>query len=498
MRKIKYTIIACLALVFSCQDAVDIQQVGNITPDVAFTTVQDLNDGLNGIYNNYDYTQEIAMGAYTDEVAVGIASGGQGFNDALAFQLNPASDASVAFWANGYFALNRVNVLIEAAQFVEPEAGEEAQYNNILGQAYALRAYAHFTLLSYLTTDYADDNALGVPILDFVPSIDIQALRNTNGEVYDVIESDLALANNLLSEQSNTTFVSRDFVKALRARMAAYRQDYTTAANLAQELLNAYPLANRTDYQLMFLDASDAEVIFKLQRTVGDAYDGQGSTGSVFAGGWAGANFAFTNATIGGGAYYEISRGLFNLLNIQDVRYDVNVAPTSIVSPDYQNADDFVTEDVLVIQKYPGSEGQPLMNDLKIFRSSEMLLILAEARAAEGNFNGSSNSTASLIKQLRDARFGSDQDLPTYSSQAEAFAAILDERRVEFAFEGHRYKDLKRLGQRANQGVERDPLDCAFNGQCTLPATDFRFTLPIPLIEFNGNPGLRDQQNPGY
>jgi len=71
------------------------------------------------------------------------------------------------------------------------------------------------------------------------------------------------------------------------------------------------------------------------------------------------------------------------------------------------------------------------MNDLKVFRSSEMLFILAEARADAGDLAGA----AALIKQLRDARFGSDQALPVYASQADAFGAILDERRIELALE---------------------------------------------------------------
>ena len=124
-----------------------------------------------------------------------------------------------------------------------------------------------------------------------------------------------------------------------------------------------------------------------------------------------------------------------------------------------------------------------------------MLLILAEARAAQGNFSGA----AQLIKQLRDARFGSAQPLPTYGNQAEAFAGILQERRVELCFEGFRYKDLKRLGVAANRGVDRNTIDCTTqSGACTLPASDFRFTLPIPIVEINANPGIREEQNPGY
>jgi hypothetical protein len=127
-----------------------------------------------------------------------------------------------------------------------------------------------------------------------------------------------------------------------------------------------------------------------------------------------------------------------------------------------------------------------------------MALILAEAYADRGDLNGATNSTASMIKMIRDARFGTAQDLPSYNSQQEAFAAILNERRVEFAFEGHRWKDIKRLGARANQGAERDPMDCTRFNACSLSFNDFRFTAPLPIDEFDGNPGLRAQQNPGY
>jgi hypothetical protein len=292
-------------------------------------------------------------------------------------------------------------------------------------------------------------------------------------------------------------YVSKDFVTALRARIATFRGNYPEAATLAQQLVTKYPLATRAEYEGIFNDVDNTEIIFKLERTLNDNYDGQGATGGISAGGWAGARFAFVDATLDGSPYFEMGRSLFNLLDPADIRYDVNVAPTSVIDPNYLTSADPSESDKLVIQKYPGSGGQPLMNDLKVFRSSEMLLILAEARADAGTFNGTS-STASLIKQLRDARFGTPQALPVYANQTEAFAAVLNERRIELAFEGFRYKDLKRLGERANQGVLKDAVDCAFNGACSLSASDFRFTMPLPIVEFNANPGLREQQNPGY
>jgi hypothetical protein len=32
----------------------------------------------------------------------------------------------------------------------------------------------------------------------------------------------------------------------------------------------------------------------------------------------------------------------------------------------------------------------------------------------------------------------------------------------------------------------------------TLKAKDYRWAMPIPIREFNVNPSLKDQQNPGY
>ncbi len=482
----------------ACNDAIDIDQPGRLDAEAAFKTVADLQSGLYGVYDRVDTSGEIAFSSiFTDELSIGFDNGGQGLAD-YAFVLNAGSTAPEVFWVGAYGAINAANRLIEAAQLVTPEADEQTQYNNILGQAYALRALGHLFLQNYFSTNYEDDNALGVIAMDFVPTIDQLLLRNTNGEVYGLIIADLDRANSLLdNDTSDPTFLNKDGILAMRAVTAAYRGNYTQAATFSQQLLDKYGLANRAEYEAMFLDTDNTEIIFKLERSVGDNYDGQGNTGSPEAGGWAGARFAFVDATLAGSPYFEMGRSLFNLIDPADIRYDVNVAPTSVIDPDYATNNDPAL-DILVIQKYPGSEGQPLMNDLKIFRSSEMLLIRAEAYADAGSFNGATNSTAALIKQLRDARFGTDTTLPVYASEAEAFAAILDERRVELAFEGHRYKDLKRLGSRANQGVNKDPIDCAFNGACTLPSTDYRFTLPLPIIEFNANPGLREQQNPGY
>jgi hypothetical protein len=417
-----FLIFGVFAGLVACNDAIEIDQPGRLDADAAFQTVADLEAGLFGVYDQFDLSPDIAFQSiFTDELSIGFDNGGQGLAD-YGFVLNAGSTAPEVFWTNGYDQLNAASRLIEAADIIEIEEGEQALFNQVLGEAYALRAWGHFILLSYFSTDYTDDSALSIINLDFVPTIDQQLLRNTNGETFALIESDLTQANSLLGNATDdVTRINKDFIIALRARIAAYRQDYATAASLSEQLIAKYPLANRAEYEAMFLDESDGEVIFKLERTNNDTYDGQGATGSPAAGGWAGARFAFVDATLSGSPYFEMGRSLFNLMDPTDIRYDVNVAPTSLIDPDYEINQNPAT-DILVIQKYPGSEGQPLMNDLKIFRSSEMYLIRAEAAVA----GGSLDDAAELIKDIRDARFGTDTALPSYGSATEAYAAILD------------------------------------------------------------------------
>ena len=481
--------------VASCNDAIDIDQPGRLGADQAFATVNDLQLGLLGVYNGFDHSSEIQFNAlFTDELSIGFDSGGQGIgNGTYGFVLNPGSAISSALWNRYYGTLININLLLEAAAAITPDAADQDQYDDIVAQARALRAYAHFQLLAYYSPDLTDDSAPGVIAVDFVPAVTDQLPRNTTGEVFAAILADLSAAAPNLADATNATFISQAFVTALQARIALYRRDYTTADGLAASLLSSFDLADRAGYVDAFTDNGTDDIIFKLERTINDTYDRQGATGSANAGGWAGANFAFVNASIDGSPYFEAGRSLFNLFDTNDIRFDVCFHPTSLINPDYATDADPRTTDILVIGKYTGSEGQPLMNDLKIFRVSEMQLIRVEAAIASGNLAGA----ATLMKELRDARYDVAQPLPSYASAQAAYNDLLNERRKEFAFEGHRWLDLKRLGADAGQNVQRDPIDCAINGACTLSSTDFRMqALPIPLVELNANENI--SQNAGY
>jgi len=481
-KNIVFSLMSIFLIFSSCEDAIDIEQPGELNPDLTFETVNDLRLGLNFVYSAVSNNTQIALSSiWCDEVGIGFANGGQGLDGEYSFVMNSGSFQPNGIWESNYDLINFANRLLAGAANVTPNSDEVDQYNDIVAQARALRAYGHFQLLSYFSTDLSDDNALGVILLDFVPSITDQLPRSTNGEIFELINNDLDFADANLADNTDVKYITKNFITAFRARMALYRKDYVNAQIYAQQVIDAVPLATTAQYPLIWADLVNSEVIFKLERTTGN---------SLIGGLW----FS-VDETIGGSPFYEVGRSLFNILSQGDVRRNVLVGPTSLIDPDYATSTDYRNTDILLLNKYPGSEGFNRLNDIKIFRTSEMYFIKAEAQVADGQLV----AAAQTLQQLRSNRYVSNlPSLPTYASAQVALADILKERRIELAFEGHRYLDMKRLGITSNQQFDRDPRDCEAATLCVITSDDYRLTLPIPATELAANAAIRQQQNPGY
>jgi len=486
MRNIKYFRIAVLMLIavsFSCDDATEIQQDGFLGPDNAYNTVSDLQSGLNGVYARYlpdnggngSGGEIYHSSVFTDEIKAGVASNGQG-SQLYDFIIDNTSTGSASYitWQDNYRMIARANRVIEAFNVVPISASEQNNADHIRGQLLGLRALGHLKLLEYFAPDYGNDESLGVINLDFVNDVNDQLPRNTFGETVAFIKSDLAAAGPLLDPgQASNIFINIDVIKALRTRLALVEGDYPTALTLSNQLVADYPLANRAQYLQMYQDTDDTELIWKLSRVSGD-----NDVALLF----------FFNFISPDDGYLEVSNELYNDLSetAGDIRLDatVNNEFSTIEGVNSPN-------NILVINKYPGSADGQATNDIKVFRSSEFWLIKAEAEARAGNLAASATS----VKTLRDARFVTATDLPTYANLTMALTDILSERRKELSFEGHRYLDLKRLGRELGIGIDRNPVDCAsFQAECSLPSTDPRFTLPIPQAEILANSNI--QVNP--
>ncbi|RDI16060.1 RagB/SusD family nutrient uptake outer membrane protein [Flavobacterium sp. AG291] len=492
MKNFKVLLFVAVASLFAgCNDAIDITQPSELLPIDTYETVEDLKLGLNGAYAAIPGENIIKFTSlFTDEVKLGVSNGGQGTDGELAFVLNNTSGDAASIWLSNYYLINLSNRIIAGAQNVVPNDeidGEDTdRYNTILAQAYFLRAFGHFQLMSFFSEDMTNDSALGVILMDFVPTTKVQLPRNTNAEIFALIDSDLTFAEANLNDGiaggmfANKTGASKAAIKALRARMALYRGQYDLALSYVNQIgvPGSLTLATKgttltnSQYVAMFLDTNVNEIIWKLERTVDSD-----ATGNFYQ------IWASVNSTTTGSPFFEVSTALFNQLAASDIRRQVVIDPSA--APSYT---------IRPVGKYSKSESQNLLGDIKIFRNSEMVLIAAEAYANNNDFT----NVAAMVNRIRSVRFGNTSgNIAVPTTSEEAWRAILNERRIEFAFEGHRYLDIKRIGAKAGVNVDRVASDyVTVGGLIDLPVDDYRWRLPIPRDEQAANPNI--QQNPGY
>lgn len=496
---------------------------GSLTDDVAVQNSTGLRKVMNSAYNLMTNREDIVFSSvFTDEVGIGYANGGQGIADNWIFFLNQSSFSPNEIWDGTYFALSRINRVITYADRLTPvDAADAENIARIKAEALVARALCHLKIMSYFSPDPKSDAALAGILSDHIITTSESNLpRVTNGAFYTLIHADLdnaiAIFNSLTIPLlpadpvavTPTAYASINLAKGLKARAYALKGDYTNAEIWADDVLatsGINPAATQVDYNKVFFtdnEPANTEVIFRLKRT-----PQQNTQDSNLHNGW-----ASVRPNLAGSPFYEVGRSLFNVLNSNplDFRRKTVVAPSSIIDPNYATSADYLNTDKLIIHKHGGvaagtttaatTAANGFNNDHKIMRISEMYLIKAEARVAAGDLAGAANA----VDALRDKRFVANQPTPVYADATAAWKAILDERRLEFAFEGYRFIDIKRLGVLAGiSGVDRDPADYTSSSTnypaanpVNLPLSSFKWALPIPQDELNGNGGI--QQNPGY
>ncbi|MBC7651715.1 MAG: RagB/SusD family nutrient uptake outer membrane protein, partial [Deinococcales bacterium] len=254
---------------------------------------------------------------------------------------------------------------------------------------------------------------------------------------------------------------------AVQARVALYAKDWATAISNATVVINALPLASRTVYPTIWKDQSQSEVAFAVL------------FGAEFTSRLAGDVYSPTTGT--NRSQHEGNPSLFSQIDeTNDIRFSTSVtrgfSTTSLVRSNSR----------LVVTKFLGKGSlRDGLVDWKAFRTSEMYLIRAEARA-----NSSQEVLAlSDLNTLRAARInGFVAGVETGSALSDAIAL---ERRKELFMEGHRWFDLKRTTRSINRGTITAPTT-----QSILAPTRREWVWPIPQAEIDANANM--VQNTGY
>lgn len=525
MKKIFGLLFVSLSLLVSCDnDLLEPFTPGSLTEEVAITKSSDLVNLLNASLNIMTNREEyVFTSVYTDEAAPGFNNGGQGITGDYIFLMNFTNDSAGAIWNSNYAALARINRVIQFSGTVVPvDAADAELIERTKAEALVLRAICHLKIMSYFSTDPKNNGALAGVLADRVILSTEQPQRTTNGVFYGAIHGDLDAAITLFDSNTapayanKTYYPSKVLAQAIKARAYALKGDYTNAELWADTVITTSGISlatSATQYNAIFHthnEAANTEVIFRLRRTV--QQNGQGTN---LQNGWC----SVANRR-NGSPFYEVSRALFNHfggydqsnanpLQNPDYRLKTNVFLTgtattnSLIDPNYTTSTNVRNTDIIVLQKHGGQTATTSTNganpDFMVCRLSEMYLIKAEARAQASDYTG----VASALQTIVNARYTTPIVVATPGSAQAAWKAVLDERRKELSFEGFRFIDLKRLGTLAGAGLDRDASEYASSAwnfpagnPANLPVTSYKFTLPVPEDELNGNPGI--QQNPGY
>jgi hypothetical protein len=374
-------------------------------------------------------------------------------------------------WRYYYTLINNANNLIVN---VPKATGSQLDKDNLMGQAYAVRAYCYYNLVNYFQHTYkGNEEAPGVPIYT-VPAIEGKA-RSKVKDVYKLITDDLTLAETLLTGkvQEHKSNVDVKVAQGLRARVALTMEDWSIAANYANKARAGYVPMGTTAYKNGFNSIANTEWMWGMEVTQPQA--------TIYASFFSHIDpFVFGYAQLGG--QKKITKDLFDNLNVNDIRYSVFKKPgtgTSTV-PDYCSI------------KFKLANTSSWAGDYLMMRASEMYLIEAEALARDNKTTEAKTVLETLIK----AR------LTTYTaptSNPALLSEILLQRRLELWGEGFSLFDIKRLKTGLNRptgsGNHGSP---SFNPAIyTLPDQSPTFLMKIPQDEIDVNPNINDaDQNP--
>lgn len=473
----KYMLLMGLFLAISaCDSELDIQPEQSLSPEVTFTNEAGAQAALFGAYSGLQDLDAFGGMAITiseymaDNVRfVGSFPTLQEINNYVTI----ASNANVqGMWQDHYYAILSANAVIDNIPGVVDPGFTDAERKQFIAEAKFIRALTYFQMANLWGQPYQvnNGNTPCVPLVLAAGALKgdiVKPARNTVAEVYAQVEKDLteALPDVLASFSAADQMrgrATKGAVNALLSRVSLYKGDWAKAIQYADAILignSAYALAN--DYN--FYDANTSEDIFSVQMSATD----NSRTGT---GGLAGY---FLTAARGGRGDAPMSASIIAAYGTADKRF------TSLSF----NGVDATTVASTFTNKY--KDGATNADNAPILRVTEMVLNKAEALVKSTN---SVNAEAiTLVNRLRTRAGLAPFEAAQFADAAALTTAILNERRLELAFEGHRRMDLLRNGL---------PLRTTGAGAGASSAGDPKVILPIPTREIDLGAAL--PQNTGY
>jgi starch-binding outer membrane protein, SusD/RagB family len=440
--------LAAASLVAACDSPLEVDPTASIDSNTALNTPRGIVLALNGAYRSLQSADIFGLEemVFPDLYADNLDFSGtfQTHREVGLRNVSTSNGAVLAHWGSAYVGINRANNLLEAIPGVT--ALTQAERDQYEGEALFIRSLHYFNLVRW----FGD-----VPLV-LTPSKGITdqtgssfPTRETAANVYTRIVTDLERAATLLPTPRNNGRANRAAAQALLARVYLERGDNALARDRATAVITSGLYSLNPSFRTNWTNKHSPESIFELSFSINNANS---------------MAFWFYPQSLGGRWGFTPSVNLVNAFQPGDTRLAASIQTAG--------AGACPTAPCRYGFKYfrvgTGDDNVPIL------RLAEMYLIRAEANA---RLNAPDATVQADINVVR-ARAG--LGATTAAGQAGLLTAILQERRVELAFEGHRFFDLRR------HGVATTVLALAAN----------RLLFPVPQAERDININLT--QNPGY
>ncbi|MCI0920574.1 RagB/SusD family nutrient uptake outer membrane protein [Sphingobacterium rhinopitheci] len=273
----------------SCTKYLDVEPKSSLSENEMFASELGFDQALSGVYATLAarslYGDNMTMG-FTAALAQNYATSGLGslFVDTRAYNYSSTEFTRYAssIWTSAYNTIASVNNILKFAESNRNVLSTSA-YQQITGEAYAIRALLHFDLLRLFAPSFASNtNGIGIPYRKTIDQNPTAALSIT--EIIDNVLEDLDIAETLLKELDpifdNT--MQRRFkmnyyaIKGLQARVYHYKGEEKQAYDAAKVIVDSqqFPFVATSSVNTTIAGTKDrlfmSELVFALRnRNIG-------------------------------------------------------------------------------------------------------------------------------------------------------------------------------------------------------------------------------------
>ena len=450
--KLKYNLIAIALLGFSfssCSDFLEQNPQTDLSENDFYKTADDILSAVNGaysslqegdIYGNWYVFGEIPSDNTRNQLSGSVTTQ----NEFDQFYIDTQNSMIANFWKAAYKVINRTNTILGRIDGIE--------INTELANRYKLECKFIRALMYFNLVRVYGDVPLVLKEISISESYDI--LREPKENVYNQIIADLKEAQDLPVSYSTAEDgrATQGAAKALLANVYMTLHKYAEAETILAEIINSgrYSLLENTPgslnidgYKNVFspVNHNSKEGIFEIQFLKG----GYGE-GSNYANNFAPENSGTNVVAVGGTGGNNIPEmDIYNAYEEGDLRRDFSM---SLGYYDNRKNNEWVESRYVCKFMDVPYQNNDASNNYPVIRYADVFLMYAEAL----NQNGKTAEACKYLNMTRRRGFGyqttetSPVDLQT-TDKAQFALMVEQERRVELAFENHRWFDLIRTGR---------------------------------------------------